>query len=167
LLASLLTLVDPLQVFDVLTAFERAREKHDERVAVRLRHGHLLLRYLGDDQGRFGWELVDGDDPARCGTWNAQLERRLQRVSDEIQAIARFRSVAPVLDSERVPGLRNLTPRQWEIVTRLLRGERVPKIARSMFLSQSTVRNHLSPIFRKIGVRSQEDLITTLSQTDE
>ena len=60
------------------------------------------------------------------------------------------------------PGLEALSSRQWEIVTRLLRGERVPRIARAMYLSPSTVRNHLSTIFRKLGVHSQAELIDRL-----
>jgi DNA-binding CsgD family transcriptional regulator len=44
----------------------------------------------------------------------------------------------------------------------LLQGERVPGIARSLFLSASTVRNHLTAIFAKFGVHSQEELIQLL-----
>lgn len=57
---------------------------------------------------------------------------------------------------------RGFSERQLEIVDRLLRGERVPTIARKLFLSQSTVRNHLSAIFRTLGVHSQEELLTAL-----
>jgi DNA-binding NarL/FixJ family response regulator len=52
-----------------------------------------------------------------------------------------------------------LTSRQWEILNRLLRGERVPTIANALFISPSTVRNHLSAIFEKFGVHSQAELI--------
>ena len=55
-----------------------------------------------------------------------------------------------------------LSSRQWEIVTRLQRGERVPGIAKAMYLSQSTVRNHLTVVFRKFGVHSQEQLLARL-----
>ena len=43
-----------------------------------------------------------------------------------------------------------------------LRGERVPTIARDLFLSQSTVRNHLSAIYRRVGVHSQAELVARL-----
>jgi DNA-binding CsgD family transcriptional regulator len=33
-----------------------------------------------------------------------------------------------------------------------------------MFLSPSTVRNHLSSVFRKLGVGSQQELISLLRQ---
>jgi DNA-binding NarL/FixJ family response regulator len=59
-----------------------------------------------------------------------------------------------------------LSSRQWEIVARLRRGERVPQIARAMYLSQSTVRNHLTAVFRKFGVHSQSELLTLLRSDD-
>ncbi|WP_375498706.1 helix-turn-helix transcriptional regulator [uncultured Jatrophihabitans sp.] len=65
--------------------------------------------------------------------------------------------------SERArPGLDRLTTREFEIVTRLLDGQRPPAIARALFLSQSTVRNHLGSVFAKLGVASQQELLDLL-----
>jgi DNA-binding CsgD family transcriptional regulator len=47
-------------------------------------------------------------------------------------------------------------------VQRLLAGDRVPRIADSLYLARSTVRNHLSSVFRKFGVNSQQQLIVLL-----
>jgi DNA-binding NarL/FixJ family response regulator len=58
-----------------------------------------------------------------------------------------------------VPGFGRLTTRERQIVSRLLDGHRPPGIARALFLSQSTVRNHLASVFRKLGVTSQEGLL--------
>ena len=66
-----------------------------------------------------------------------------------------------------VPGLSRLSGRELEIVTRLMEGDRVPAIAESLFLSPSTVRNHLSAVFRKLRVRSQQELICLLRGTDD
>lgn len=52
--------------------------------------------------------------------------------------------------------------RQWEILTCLTRGERVQDIATALYLSPSTVRNHLTAIYRKFGVHSQAELLATL-----
>ena len=49
---------------------------------------------------------------------------------------------------------------------RLVNGDRVPAIAESLFLSPSTVRNHLSAVFRKLRVGSQQQLIHLLRRTD-
>jgi DNA-binding NarL/FixJ family response regulator len=58
-----------------------------------------------------------------------------------------------------LPQANSLTTRQWEILARLLRGERVPTIASDLHVSQSTVRHHLSAIFRRFRVHSQPELL--------
>jgi len=65
---------------------------------------------------------------------------------------------------EPVPGLDRLSRREFEVVRLLLHGDRVPVIARQLFVSQSTVRNHLSSVFRKLRVRSQQELIVLLRE---
>lgn len=55
--------------------------------------------------------------------------------------------------------LDRLTQREAEIVLRLVRGDRVPAIARDLFLAQATVRNHLSAAYRKLGVSSQQGVV--------
>jgi DNA-binding NarL/FixJ family response regulator len=55
--------------------------------------------------------------------------------------------------------LSRLTTRELEIVTGLLQGDRVPVISARLFLSQSTVRNHLASVFGKLGVTSQQQLL--------
>jgi DNA-binding CsgD family transcriptional regulator len=58
--------------------------------------------------------------------------------------------------------LSRLSPREREVVQRLLAGDRVPLIAESLYLAPSTVRNHLSSVFGKFGVNSQQQLIVLL-----
>lgn len=58
--------------------------------------------------------------------------------------------------------LSRLSEREKQIVRLLLNGDRVPRIAASLFLAQSTVRNHLSIVFRKFGIHSQQELIELL-----
>jgi PAS domain S-box-containing protein len=65
---------------------------------------------------------------------------------------------------EAVPGLSRLSEREFEVVRMLLLGDRVPVIARNLYVSQSTVRNHLSSVFRKLRVRSQQELIVLLRE---
>ena len=62
----------------------------------------------------------------------------------------------------RVPELSSLTAREYEIVLRLAFGDRVRSIAGDLHLSQSTVRNHLTTVFRKFNVSSQNELLTRL-----
>ena len=89
----------------------------------------------------------------------AVLEAHLLRIADEVEAAGLMRTNVPVLDVTRLAELSMLTAKQWDILERLLRGERVPSIARSVFLAPSTVRNHLSAIYKTLGVHSQAELI--------
>ena len=91
----------------------------------------------------------------------AELEQHLWRIGLEVQASGLVHAMHAVPAAD-LPALSDLSTRQWEIVTRLLRGERVPAIARALYLSQSTVRNHLAEIFRKFGVHSQAELLALL-----
>jgi DNA-binding CsgD family transcriptional regulator len=53
-----------------------------------------------------------------------------------------------------------LSNREAHVVRLLLSGLRVPRIARQLHLSPSTVRNQLSMVYRKLGVSSQQELIS-------
>jgi DNA-binding CsgD family transcriptional regulator len=90
---------------------------------------------------------------------SAELSAILLRLGRgaEVAELARggFRGVT----ERTVPGLSRLTTRELEIVTRLLDGDRAPAIATKLFLSQSTVRNHLASVFGKLGVSSQQELM--------
>jgi DNA-binding CsgD family transcriptional regulator len=59
----------------------------------------------------------------------------------------------------QLPALATLSTRELDVVGRLVGGQRVPAISREIFLSQGTVRNHLSSAFHKLGVASQQELI--------
>jgi DNA-binding NarL/FixJ family response regulator len=52
-----------------------------------------------------------------------------------------------------------LSRREAEIIHHLVVGRRVPSIARLLALSPHTVRNHLKAAFRKLDVRSQDELL--------
>jgi DNA-binding CsgD family transcriptional regulator len=62
---------------------------------------------------------------------------------------------------------RPLSRREMEIVCLLSEGDRVPLIARQLWLTQGTVRNHLHSIYRKLGVKSQQELIVLLRDTPQ
>jgi DNA-binding NarL/FixJ family response regulator len=81
---------------------------------------------------------------------------RLRRIAAEL------RSAGLLAATPNLPDTTDLSPRQLEILDLLLAGARVPAIARELYISQSTVRNHLSAVFRKFGVRSQVELIERL-----
>jgi len=55
-----------------------------------------------------------------------------------------------------------LTRREKDVLQLLLDGRRVSSIARALYLSPQTVRNHLKAIFRKLGAHSQAELLDSL-----
>jgi DNA-binding NarL/FixJ family response regulator len=52
-----------------------------------------------------------------------------------------------------------LTAREREIVGLIGRGLNRKKVAEKLFVSEATVRNHLSSIFAKLGVSNQFELV--------
>jgi DNA-binding CsgD family transcriptional regulator/PAS domain-containing protein len=97
----------------------------------------------------------------------AELELRLRHIGAEVRAsgvLNEFESFPAPSDH---PQLGDLTSRQWEILNRILRGERPSTIAQALYVSPSTVRNHLTVIFRKFGVHSQLELIQKLRPLQE
>jgi len=81
------------------------------------------------------------------------------------QGIAAARNARELTIDRANSALSELTSRELQIVNRLLAGDRVPAISRQLYLAQSTVRNHLSAVFAKLGVSSQQELIVLLRRT--
>jgi DNA-binding CsgD family transcriptional regulator len=92
----------------------------------------------------------------------AELELRLRRIGAEVKAAGILDNLTFVQSPIDVGKLHDLTTRQWEVLILLLQGKRVPTIAAELYISQSTVRNHLSTIFRKFDVHSQPELLEAL-----
>lgn len=92
-----------------------------------------------------------------------ELRLLMDRFEQAIGAAAAARKLSQGSPSDVRPAV-ELTTRESQIVKRLLSGDRVPAIARQLFLAQSTVRNHLSTVFAKLGVKSQQELIVLLRQ---
>lgn len=92
----------------------------------------------------------------------ADLEKSLWKIASEVQASGIFEHLWSFPNADRFPQLNSLSSRQWEVLSRLLRSQRVSTIAEALFVSESTVRNSLSTIFHKFGVHSQAELLKLL-----
>ena len=93
----------------------------------------------------------------------SEVQTTLRRIGVELERMGISPSTLP--DSCRPPACQELdllSPRESEIVQLLVAGNRVSSIARSLFISQHTVRNHLQSVYRKVEVSSQAELIETL-----
>ena len=56
----------------------------------------------------------------------------------------------------------DLTPRERAITEMLLRGLPIAEIARALWLSPYTIRDHIKALFAKLGVRSRPELTALL-----
>jgi DNA-binding CsgD family transcriptional regulator len=177
LLVPLLDIVHLDDIATILTAIEEATVDHAQvAVVVRVReearswqHLRLSLGPIDDESDHFGLALSPAGEttaPVPSGERVIELEQRLRRIAREIEAAGVASRFGRLPDAETLPGLEDLTSRQWEVATRLARGERVSEIARGMYLSASTVRNHLANLFRKVGVHSQSEFLDLIRQQD-
>ena len=139
---------------------------------VRFTNGHgewtrlcvLLSPAGGDHKESVAFALVGRSDFSHVdpGDRTAELEMHLRRIGAEVRASGVLDNVGTLPSPGGHPQLEELTTRQWEILSLLLKGSRVPSIAKALFISQSTVRNHLTTIFKKFGVHSQPELLDLL-----
>jgi PAS domain S-box-containing protein len=151
----------------LLLGFARATTDSSAEVQIRMRQDgdwqpiHAVITLLaGDGTLPFSVVAAPATDTESPDTRSAsQLAGHLRRLAAQIEATG---ILAPLIDNAAalgIPATAELSPRQWEIASRLVQGERVATIAAEMFVSQSTVRNHLSAIFQKFGVHSQLELL--------
>lgn len=135
----------------VLTRMRAAHEQWVDRYCV-------IVRLCEHEPPRLG--IVISEGPAASAAPAAdQLDEHLRQSVLEARG-AQTLDALPALTG--LPHGNELSARQAEIVSRLVAGQQAADIARSMFLSPSTVRNHLSAIYRKFGVHSQAQLLATL-----
>jgi DNA-binding CsgD family transcriptional regulator len=89
-----------------------------------------------------------------------RVERHVRRIVEDLEAVAQARP-SPIHPSHRST-IEKLPGRQRQIVDALLNGDRTSTIAATMYVCPSTVRNHLSQVYRVFGVHSQAELLAAL-----
>ncbi len=77
---------------------------------------------------------------------DAALEQKLNNPTSE-----------PAPESHRE--LDVLSRREREVVDLLLKGPRIAHVAKRLYISEHTVRNHLKAVFRKLNIHSQTELV--------
>ena len=60
-----------------------------------------------------------------------------------------------------------LTPREKEIFDMLVKGKDTKEIALSLVISEKTVRNHISNVMQKLGVKGRSQAILELIKIGE
>jgi DNA-binding CsgD family transcriptional regulator len=111
------------------------------------------------------WQPDSGHGPDADRT--ASLENAVARFVDDLAwaGVETTRLSAKAVGS--LPEDEMLTPREREILELLTTGLRAPSIASRLFLSQSTVRNHLSTAFKKMGVTSQAEFFELVAAASD
>ena len=134
--------------FDALSTVRDLRASFPA-VRVCLLSAHLEPAYVRDllEAGVCGYILKDDDYVSRIETIIRDLvEGQLYLSPQAYEALAQ---------GTRQAGDRELlTDRERDILRLAQRGLRNPQIAQSLHISPGTVRNHLSAVYRKLGVRS-------------
>ena len=93
-------------------------------------------------------QLVDGVHVVASG--EALLAPTVTR-----RLLERFAPTLPGGDEPGPPALESLTERELEILTLLASGLSNAELGATLYLSEPTIKTHLSSIFRKLGVRDR------------
>lgn len=91
---------------------------------------------------------------ALCRDVLSKIAREVERASSLVAGSGKSESRLRELAE-----LGTLSPREWEVLRGLVSHRRPPAIARELFISHHTVRNHLKSIFAKLGVHTQAELL--------
>ena len=134
----------------VLTRLRAASDRWDYRYC-------LLVPMCEHEPPRLG--VVVTPIPSGLGPSGSTIDPHVQHCALEARA-AHALGALPAIAHH--PGAADLSARQVEILSRLIAGEGIEDIARSLYLSPSTVRNHLTAIYRKFGVHSRAELLAEL-----
>ena len=172
--APVLGAIHPSDVPAFLAAVEHAR-RGERAVQLTLRLsagsrswtevGAVLAALSPGDPPSLAFALIwanPGQAAPGVSTRETRLEAHLLRIAQELRAAGLIAGLEQLPALAEAPQLGELTSRELAVLTRLLDGQRVSGIAADLFVSQSTVHNHLSSIYTKLGVHSQVDLIRLL-----
>lgn len=100
-----------------------------------------------------------------------QLTQAVSALRHIARSLEQVRHLVPIADVEPrlrpLPGLAELSAREWDVLMGLLDHKRVPELARTLHISPHTVRNHLKSIFGKLGVHSQSELLEKVVDRSE
>ncbi|MBN1888291.1 MAG: response regulator transcription factor [Thermoflexales bacterium] len=141
--------------FDALSAVRHLRADFPE-LKICLLSAYLEPALVRDllQAGVYGYILKDDDYVSRIGTIIRDLAAGEMYLSPQAYAAL---AQATRAEGERKEQL--LSEREIEILRLARRGLPNPQIAQALHISAGTVRNHLSAIYRKLGVNSRHEAL--------
>lgn len=134
-------------------------EHRGEAFAVPLRHGKSeigTLQLWFSDGGR-------GEEVQRIARWGGRLLSRGIAYSRKIGSAAS--NGHREIDVQALLASTPLTPRERDVVGRLVSGHSTREIAQSTGLTVATVNTYLKRIFAKLGVHSRVELLARVTGT--
>jgi PAS domain-containing protein/DNA-binding CsgD family transcriptional regulator len=120
----------------------------------------LVTPTTGPTSRRFG--VVFAPEEAsedRAADRVSELEDHLWRIAIEVQAAGVADGMHRVPDEVHLSQLADLSSRQWEVLTALVRGESDADIAASLHLEEASIHEHVATILDKLGVGSRDELV--------
>ncbi len=139
--------------FDALSVVRRLRADFPD-LKICLLSAYLEPALVRDllQAGVYGYILKDDDYVSRVDTIIRDLADGRLYLSPQA-----YEALAQATRAESAESL--LSEREVEILRLAKRGLPNPQIARSLHISPGTVRNHLSTIYRKLGVHSRHEAL--------
>ena len=139
--------------FDALSVVRRLRADFPD-LKICLLSAYLEPALVRDllQAGVYGYILKDDDYVSRVDTIIRDLADGQVYLSPQA-----YEALAQATRAESAESL--LSEREVEILRLAKRGLPNPQIARSLHISPGTVRNHLSTIYRKLGVHSRHEAL--------
>ena len=81
-----------------------------------------------------------------------------------LQPVVTSKLLESMSRDERREEIEPLTPRELEVLALLARGQKNAEIARRLFISERTVKFHVSSLMRKLGAENRTEAVTLAAQ---
>ncbi|HJL14642.1 MAG TPA: response regulator transcription factor [Sandaracinaceae bacterium LLY-WYZ-13_1] len=92
-------------------------------------------------------------------------EEALHGIASELRRVG-VEPPVPVARPRRAE-VPEVSDREWEVLERLLAHRSTAEVARELFISPNTVRNHLESMYAKLGVSSRSALLSAVLERSE
>ncbi|SFS66716.1 helix-turn-helix transcriptional regulator [Paenibacillus sp. BC26] len=104
-------------------------------------------------------EIVHSDYDGETQTPYYVMDTRGKKILPYMEKMISSFGLSFAAKTERTDVLERLSPREREVVQEVVKGGSNKEIARDLYLSEVTIKKHLSNIFEKLGIKNRVQLI--------
>jgi PAS domain-containing protein/DNA-binding CsgD family transcriptional regulator len=127
----------------------------------------LVTPTAGPTSTRFGVVFAPEDGTTeRAADRVSELEDHLWRIAVEVQAAGVADGMHRVPDEVHLSQLADLSSRQWEVLTALVRGASDADVASTLHVDEASVHEQVAAILDKLGVASRDELVMLFRAPD-